>query len=225
MQVEVSVLIRTFNSAKTVERAVKSAVSQIFSKGFEVVVVDDGSSDKTIEWAKKAGGNKLRIKRLDHVGAIPALNIGLKGLEGKYYTILDGDDALEPEALASLAEPMAADTSVAFTYGDYYEVARGSKRKRLVKTGDNIFNTLAGGLMFERETVVGLGRYDEGLFFPEYDLLIKLQREGIKGVHVAKVVYDYFRRGGSVTSDASAVEKGKEQLQTRYGRGFPIRDY
>lgn len=90
----VSVIIPTHNRAKYLQRAVNSVLSQTF-KDFEIIIVDDASSDNTKEILEELKRQGLRIKsfRLDqNRGAQVARNKGIKASCAKWIAFLDSDD-------------------------------------------------------------------------------------------------------------------------------------
>ena len=90
----VSVIIPTYNRAKTIERAVNSVLAQTW-KEIEVIIVDDGSTDQTSE-VLKAYGDKIRVIYQQNGGASAARNTGIKAATGKIISFLDSDDEWLP---------------------------------------------------------------------------------------------------------------------------------
>ena len=90
----VSVIIPTYNRAKTIERAVDSVLAQTW-KELEVIVVDDGSTDQTNE-VLKAYGDKIRVIHRQNGGASAARNTGIKAATGEIISFLDSDDEWLP---------------------------------------------------------------------------------------------------------------------------------
>ncbi|GIK83867.1 MAG: hypothetical protein BroJett025_04890 [Patescibacteria group bacterium] len=222
--ITVSIIIRTHNNRDTVRKAVESALNQVVeSLNVEVVLIDDASRDESFEEIADYLDQVSYIKT-NGLGAVAALNLGIVRATGQYFTILDADDFLPSNAVRSLINPFLKEENIAAVYGDYYEIAVGSKSKKLKKTSQNIFNTVAGGILFKKKLVASSGLYDTSLFFPEYDLLIKLERK-YKLVHVNKVVYNYVRSGQSLTASAQKVIEGVKQLEKKYGKKLPIREY
>lgn len=90
-----SVIVNTYNSAKTIERTISSVFSQTFTN-YEVIVVDDHSIDDTINVVNKVSfkfKRKIRIIRLNkNQGIANSRNIGIEESKGKYIAFLDGDD-------------------------------------------------------------------------------------------------------------------------------------
>ena len=91
----VSVIIPTYNRSKTIERAVNSVLAQTW-KELEIIVVDDGSTDRTDE-ILRAYGNKIRFIRQQNGGASAARNTGIRAATGEIISFLDSDDEWLPE--------------------------------------------------------------------------------------------------------------------------------
>ncbi len=97
----VSVIIPTFNRSNLLLRAVKSVLSQTYSK-IEVIVIDDASTDNTentIKKIQKIHKNILYIKHKDNKGGSAARNSGIKKSKGEYVAFLDDDDQWLPEKI------------------------------------------------------------------------------------------------------------------------------
>ncbi len=95
----VSVIIPTYNRDALLKRAIKSVLNQTY-KEFEIIVVDDGSTDKTFDVVKKFEDKRIKYIRLkERHGASHARNIGIKLARGKYIAFLDSDDEWLPKKL------------------------------------------------------------------------------------------------------------------------------
>src|ERR1700736_5743347 len=102
-----SVIITCHNQALFIEDAVNSAFSQTY-KAREVIVVDDASSDNSVD-ILKAFGNSLRlICATENIGANAARNLGASVASGDYLVFLDGDDLLSPWALSTYKRAISA---------------------------------------------------------------------------------------------------------------------
>jgi glycosyltransferase involved in cell wall biosynthesis len=86
----VSVIIPTYNGLKTIERAVNSVLGQSW-KPLEVIVVDDGSTDRTAD-ILEGYGNRIRLIRQKNQGPSVARNVGIKAARGEIISLLDHDD-------------------------------------------------------------------------------------------------------------------------------------
>ena len=101
MTPEVSVIIRTYNRADLLPRAIESVLNQSF-QDFEIIVADDGSTDQTAAVVNKlqSADNRISFISQEHLG-VPGgpLNLGLRHSRGKYIAILDSDDEWLPSKL------------------------------------------------------------------------------------------------------------------------------
>lgn len=98
MNPKVSVIIPTYNRATDVQNAINSVLCQTFTD-FEVVVVDDGSSDDTGKILREIYGDRIRYQFQANQGLSGALNTGLAQARGEWVAFLDSDDLWEKEKL------------------------------------------------------------------------------------------------------------------------------
>ena len=97
--IKISVIIPTFNREKLIGNSIKSVLNQTF-KNFELIIVDDGSTDNTSEVVDKFQDNRIKYIKLDkNQGASNARNIGIKNAKGKYISFQDSDDIFYPNKL------------------------------------------------------------------------------------------------------------------------------
>ena len=96
----VSVIIPTYNRADLVRRAIGSVLAQSYAN-FEVIVIDNASSDKTAEVVDSIVDARLKFIRHDvNKGPAASRNTGLRNSRGDYITFLDSDDEWLPQKLA-----------------------------------------------------------------------------------------------------------------------------
>ena len=220
---KVSVIIRTHNSSKFVRNALKSVLDQILSKDFyEVLVVDDGSTDNTKE-ILMTYKDKIKIIEEKDLGPVKAINVGIT-YANEYVILLDSDDIFKPTILKEMYDILEKETNFAFVYCDYFEKKLEKGETKVVFLRDNIFNSVAGGIMFRKSILDDIGGYDESLIFPEYDLLIKIMKK-YKGIHISKPLFTYVRHEVSLTANQELVKKGVKQLFDKYGKIKDLRDY
>jgi glycosyltransferase involved in cell wall biosynthesis len=116
----VSVVIPCYNQAHFLGETIQSVFAQSYPR-FEVVVVDDGSTDDTSEVAARYPG--VRCVRQDNQGVSAARNSGLLRSEGEYAVFLDADDRLLPGALEAGLECLRVHPRCAFASGRYRFIA------------------------------------------------------------------------------------------------------
>lgn len=103
----VSVIIPVYNGERYLAEAVESVLHQTY-RPFEIIVVDDGSSDGTADVARQFG-DTVRSFAQPNAGQGAALNLGIAHARGELYAFLDADDMWEPEKLAQQVAAMKAD--------------------------------------------------------------------------------------------------------------------
>src|SRR5262249_16949972 len=94
----VSVLVPTYNGSKYIVATLQSALAQTVAD-FEILVLDDGSSDETVARVAAIWDMRVPLSRLPHGGAPTVLNAGLAMARGTYVALLDHDDLWLPQKL------------------------------------------------------------------------------------------------------------------------------
>jgi glycosyltransferase involved in cell wall biosynthesis len=112
-----SVIIPVYNSATTLVRAVESVLAQSWP-AHEIIVVDDGSSDNSLELARGLD-DPVRVIAQANAGVSAARNRGAEKATGDWLAFLDADDYYYPDRLRWHAEWIARDASLDFLTGDY----------------------------------------------------------------------------------------------------------
>lgn len=122
----VTVITAAYNAEDSIENVVKSVASQ-GSVVREHIVVDDGSSDETLNILKRLQAEyaHLRVHHQDNQGAAAARNLGIRMAEARYVAFLDSDDYWLPSKLVNQIAFMEESGSV-FSYGDYDAVDAGN---------------------------------------------------------------------------------------------------
>ena len=98
MSILVSIIIPAYNCEKWIEQSILSAISQSW-KNKEILIVNDGSTDKTMKIAKKYESSNVKIVTQENSGAAAARNTGLRLAQGDYIQWLDGDDILAKDKI------------------------------------------------------------------------------------------------------------------------------
>lgn len=113
-EVKVSVVIPSYNSARYVVVAVESVLAQTYLD-FEILVVDDGSTDNTKEVLSEYG-DAVQYFYKPNGGVSSARNYGIEKARGKYVALLDADDLWLPEKLAKQVAVLEADDEIGLCY-------------------------------------------------------------------------------------------------------------
>lgn len=183
-----SIVIPAYNRASSIESCVNSVLEQI-EQDFEVIIVDDGSSDNTKEVIHSIVDSRIRYIYQDNGGGAKARNTGIKNARGKYIAFLDSDDAFLPHHLANaLVELEKNDSVCVYTQvivdrGDGVEFI---KPHRSIREGEHISEYLMRDRGFVQTSTLVVPKklalkslYDEQISTgQDYDIAIKLQYNG-----------------------------------------------
>jgi glycosyltransferase involved in cell wall biosynthesis len=147
-----SVLIDTYNHERFIEQAIVSALEQDFSAGErEILVVDDGSTDRTPEIVRKFEP-QVRLLRKENGGQASAFNAGIPECKGEIVAFLDGDDWWAPGKLKAVTEALANEPSVGLVGHGIVNVQRdGSEQVETLRENFRFqANTIEGARLFRR---------------------------------------------------------------------------
>ena len=153
----VSIITPMYNAEKYIEETIKSVLSQTY-KNFEMIIVDDMSTDNSKEIIKKYRRLDKRIKYIKNnknEGAGVSRNVAIKKSKGEYIAFLDSDDLWRENKLQNQIEFMEKNNLV-MSHGNYYFIYENRKEKsKIVKTSKKIsYNLLLKGNQFKTMTVI-----------------------------------------------------------------------
>ena len=170
---KVSVVIPTYNDEGTIAATVESALAQRFEGGFEVIVVNDGSTDGTRGILAKFG-DRIRLIDQENAGVSAARNAGIAAAAGEYIALLDGDDTWSEEMLAKTAPVLDRNPACVAVFSDVMEVdiAGMVVTPHYVGPGyahsptlDEMLGrpwpTMVGAIVIRRETILAIGGFSE----------------------------------------------------------------
>jgi len=190
----VSVLIPAFNEERVIERSVAQVLASENVR-VEVIVIDDGSNDRTSEIVEKAFGHEKRVCliKLENGGKARALNRGLALAQSDIVVALDADTQFEPQTIARLARWFAADDELAAVAGNAkvgnrinivtkwqaleYVTAQNLERRALARLGGMTVVPGAVGA-WRKAAIVEVGGYPPDTLAEDQDLTIAVQRAG-----------------------------------------------
>ena len=184
---KVSVIIPTFNRACWLKEAIESVFSQSFTD-YELIVVDDGSTDDTREMCAQYG-DKVRYLFQKNQGSPAARNYGISRARGKYIALLDDDDLWLPDRLKMQVEVMGQDPKLAFVCSSAYAIDEHHNILRQFGLGVSAdmcdFEHLILGnfvlhltVLVRKDIVLEMGGYDHNLkSIQDFDLWIRVAKK------------------------------------------------
>ncbi|HEX9970582.1 MAG TPA: glycosyltransferase family A protein [bacterium] len=181
----VSVIIPTYNRAAVLEDAIESVLNQTF-KNFELLIIDDGSSDHTPQLVEKYH-DKIKYFFQINKGPAAARNFGIQNSQGDLICFLDSDDRWIQNKLEIQVELMESDPDIKICYTDEIWVRHGvriNQKNVHRKSSGWIYQKCLplciispSSVMMRREVFDQVGLFDESMIVCEdYDLWLRISR-------------------------------------------------
>ncbi|MBA7689290.1 Undecaprenyl-phosphate 4-deoxy-4-formamido-L-arabinose transferase [subsurface metagenome] len=226
----VSVIIPTYNRAHLVSRAIESVLNQTY-QDFEIIVVDDGSTDDTEEIVRSFKNERIRyIRHEKNKGAAAARNTGIKVAKGEYIAFQDSDDEWLPEKLEKQMKVFEnVPQEVGVVYTDMWTITRNKKRyfyspkimpenkiiyKRVLNYG--VMNIGIQTALIKKEAFDKAGVFDEKLpRFIDLELFIRLLKY-YYFYHIKEPLVNYFHTPESISSNTKAIITARKFILDKY---------
>lgn len=155
MSVKVTVVIPAYNAAKSIDRTIVSILNQTFTS-YEIIVVDDGSTDNTADYLK-SNFPSVRVIRQINGGPSKARNTGIQNAQGEYIAFLDADDYWEKEKLEQQVSKLEASPECVWAFSAFYKLRDGVKIPSQIYSdynGEDCLDLIVAGIPVHTSTVV-----------------------------------------------------------------------
>jgi len=227
---KVSIIIPTYNRDKFITRALESVFNQTFHD-YEIIVVDDGSTDNTPEILKKYDG-KIRTIRQNNQGISKSRNLGISQSNGKYIAFLDSDDYWVPEKLEEQVKILDSHPNVGIVYARMPIVNEQGAQvgmKPAGISGKNFKELLevwgdlpTSSIMIRKECFDKAGVFDTSLATMEdIDMWIRIAKNYDLYEIENKVLAYYHRHEGQITKNKIKVFDGYVKIYTKILKIYP----
>lgn len=217
----VSVIVPTFNRANRVKRAVSSVLYQTFSD-YELLVVDDGSTDRTMDSLAQFGGQLKTCRHSENRGVSAARNTGIKATNAPLIAFLDSDDYWFPEKLKVQVGFFMENPEAVVCQTNEVWIRKGRRvnpgRKHLKPSGHIFGPSLRrclvspSSVMVRRSLLEEVGLFDEDLpACEDYDLWLRISyRYPIHLIDRNLVV-----KLGGASDQLSSTQKGLDRFRIK----------
>ena len=215
----VSIYIPAFNAKKTIDRAIQSALDQTY-RDFDIVICNDGSTDGTGEHLDAMYGDhpKIQIIHQPNGGIGSASNTCIHAARGLYILQLDSDDALLPDAIATLLPEIQKDTRISCVYGKHYKwIQQEDKLEEGWHYPNFTRERMLHGMIvhhprvFRKRDWSRVGGFSESLLNAvDYDFFQKLSEVGEIEFH-DHLLYKY-----TIHEQSTSISKSKTQTENTF---------
>jgi glycosyltransferase involved in cell wall biosynthesis len=206
----ISVIIPAFNAEKTLEFAIESALNQTYP-ATQIIVVDNNSTDKTVEIARKFGA-RILIVNCQEQGVSKARNYGVEVSTCEYIAFLDSDDAWFPEKLRKQVALIQSAKGELCIFGTYANFRIGDRKigNSIVSSDDTLARRnfvefgqlpcMTSSWIIEKRYYVEIGGLSGNFKMAEdFELACKLVKKGFNFRIVREPLIDYRIEEGSIT--------------------------
>lgn len=228
----ISVIMPAYNAESYVSEAIRSVIAQSY-QNWELLVVDDGSEDKTGEIVRSFTDPRIRRFTQQNKGVSAARNLALYQMQGEYFCFLDSDDVLPPTSIEARYAVFMQDPAVRFVDGyahiknsdmteilnDYTPDFRGNPLYELLKLNGNCFY---GNTWMIKRMPGQSYHFDENASHAEELLFyLSISREGRFSFTTDFVLFSRIRPASAMTN-YRGLEEGYERLVRYVKNNIPL---
>ena len=187
---KVTVIIPVYNEEDTIAKTIRSVVKSNYPD-FEVIVVDDGSTDNTFEIAKKLESEKVRVFHKENGGKGTALNLGIKRARGKIIFTMDADTTVDKESMKKMVRFFKDDSVMCVTPAmvinnprtifqriQYTEYALGLFLRKAFSALKSIYIAPGAFSAYRKAFFDKYGGYDEHNITEDLEMGLRIQYKG-----------------------------------------------
>lgn len=204
----VSIIIPVYNAEKFIRDTVASIKAQTYDN-YEVLLVDDGSTDNTVSVMREIENDRIKIYESEGKSAAAARNTGIKNAKGRYIAFIDADDLWDPEKLSKQISFMN-ENDAAFSFTGYeFADENGVSVNKIVTVPHTITyrQALKNTTIFTSTVIFDLNKLSkEDIYMPfikseDTATWWRLLRNGVKAYGLNESLTLYRRSGSTLSSD------------------------
>ena len=224
----ISVVLPTYNGEKYLRESIESVIGQTY-ENWELIIVNDASTDSTLNIAKEYANKDKRVFVISNETnqKLPkSLNIGFANAKGEYYTWTSDDNLYKPQAFEKMLGALKQDASADMVCCDIEYIDENGKTIQMCQAHSNLekllmANTVQSCFLYTKEIAAKTGQYDGSEFLVEdYDYWLRIALNG-KIITLSENLYRHRLHKDSLsTTKSSMVNKKASELQKRYWRIF-----
>ena len=198
----ISLIVPAFNEEITIKKSIQSLI-ELDYPNYEIIVIDDGSTDKTLEEAKKFETSRVKVIHQRNQGKANALNTGTKNSKGEIIITVDADTTLKKDSLKKISARFAKNSQIGAIAGNVKVIPENSLLNIIQGTeytiGINLIRkaqSMLGCVMIvpgpiaalKREAIEKAGFFSDDTFAEDFDITMKILKQGYKVEYEDKAI-------------------------------------
>lgn len=221
----VTVYITNFNYAKYIEKSIQSVLNQTY-KNFELIIIDDGSTDNSSSIITKYIENpKVRIIFQKNMGLNRTNNVAVKCSNGEFIMRLDADDYLDKDALLVLVRTIKRSKKLGLVFSNYYYIDKdnnitGQEFRHDFKKDVKLLNQPAHGAcsLIRKNALIEVGAYsDEFSCQDGWDLWLKIiENYDVENVNLP--LFYYRKHGKNLTNNQERLLETRSRIYAKHAK-------
>ena len=210
-----TIIVPVYNQENHISRCLRSLIDQDFPrKDFDIIVINDGSTDKTPLILDKVFINDITlITNQKNLGLPASINKGIIKSTSKYITRVDSDDYVNKDFLKILYLFIENNLHMDAVSCDYYLV---DEKENIISRKNSSKDSIGCGILFKTESLINLGMYDEKFLLHEDLDLRKRFEKNRKIYRVELPLYRYRKHTKNITNNKKRVEKYFQELKKKH---------
>jgi len=212
---KVSIIVTVYNRENFLSRCLRSCLDQSMNKDeFEVIVVNDGSTDNSEDIINSFGNEVRKISYTENKGLAFASNTGIKAAKSKYVVRVDSDDYIHSDLL-KIEYAFAEMNNYDAVSCDYLKV---DIKEKVLSRKSAVNNPIACGIMFNKDSLVSIVLYDTKFkLMEDIDLRERFEKK-FKIHNVELPLYRYLMHESNATKNIKNVEHYTKLFKEKYDK-------
>jgi len=211
---QISIIVPSYNSQNYIGRCLRSLLNQSFDQDeYEIIVINDGSKDKTKEALKNFLGDIVYLENKINKGLPASLNKAIKNSKGQYIVRVDSDDWVHPQFLNILYYHLNLNPKIDAAACDYHLV---DNKQKILSYNNCEKKPIGCGIMFQAINLIDIGLYDKKFFAREEEDLIYRYKKKYTVTRVPIPLYRYRKHDNNMTKNKKLMKKYLKKIKKKY---------
>ena len=227
---KISIITPTYNRSLLIPRMINSVLNQSY-QSWELIIIDDGSSDNTREIVEAFDDNRIKYYYTENSGAADSRNVGVKYAQSEYIIFLDSDDEVKSHWLGTLSSKIGMESSIVCCGYELRDHLGNFLGKNLPKNLGPLFNNyvasfLSGTMLLKKEWFLYAGGFDTDLPSMQHSeffmrLIGVLEEKNIKIINIFEpLAIVHGHKGEKIRLDLDAIFIGNKLTLEKHADRF-----